>query len=149
MDVEQLHQLGKIRQGAGEPIDLADDNNIHLPRPDVGEQALQIGTVEGTSGDPAIVIAIGQKPSALVQLTLYICLAGLPLGVEGIELQIQIMFGGFAGILGRLGGVSVPNQQSNRNILRGLGAKVPPNRSKGRRILGLKRKTFGAQSSHY
>ena len=36
-------------------------------------------------------------------LTLYICLAGLPLGIQGIELQVQVMFGRFAGVDGAAG----------------------------------------------
>jgi hypothetical protein len=36
-------------------------------------------------------------------LTLYIGLAGLPLGIQGIEFQVQVMFGRFAGVDGAAG----------------------------------------------
>ena len=35
-----------------------------------------------------------------MHLALDVGLAGLPLGVEGVELQVQVMFGGFAGVDG-------------------------------------------------
>ena len=43
---------------------------------------------------------LGQGPPALRGLALDIGLAGLPLGVERIELLIQAMLGGFAGVDG-------------------------------------------------
>jgi hypothetical protein len=35
-----------------------------------------------------------------MHLAFYVSLAGFPLGIEGIEFQVEIMFGGFAGING-------------------------------------------------
>jgi hypothetical protein len=43
---------------------------------------------------------VWNQPPALMGLALYICLASLPLGVQGVELQVEVMFGGFAGVDG-------------------------------------------------
>ena len=55
-------------------------------------------TVERGAREGAVVIAARMQPPALVRLTLYICLAGLPLGVERVEFQVEIMFGRFTGV---------------------------------------------------
>jgi hypothetical protein len=41
MSVEQLHEFGKVSQGAGEAIDLVDDDDLHLSGLNVHQQALQ------------------------------------------------------------------------------------------------------------
>jgi hypothetical protein len=46
MLVEQLDQLGKIGERAGQPIDLIDHDDVDLAGPDVGEEVLQGRTVE-------------------------------------------------------------------------------------------------------
>src|SRR6266446_2205076 len=61
---------------------------------------------ERGAGQAPIVIPGPDQPPALVCLTLYVCLAGLPLGVERVELQVEIMFGGFAGVDRAAGGFS-------------------------------------------
>ena len=98
--IEQLHQLGKIGQGPGQPVDLVDDHDIDPAGPDFGQEALEGRAVQGAPGYPAVVIAVRHQPPALVGLALYIGLTGLPLGIQGIELQVQVMLGGFAGIDG-------------------------------------------------
>jgi hypothetical protein len=45
-----------------------------------------------------IVIVVVDQAPALMRLTLYICLTGLPLGVERVELQVEVMFGRLAGV---------------------------------------------------
>src|SRR5438067_13843723 len=76
MLVEQLHQLGEVGQRAGEPVDLVDHHDVDLFVPEIGEQAVQSGAVEGGARDPAIVVAVGNEPPALVGLALDIGLAG-------------------------------------------------------------------------
>src|SRR5205807_10493952 len=54
-----------------------------------------------------IIIEGRHKAPALMGLTLYVSLTGLPLGVQGIELQVQVMLGRFTGVdgaAGQLGG---------------------------------------------
>ena len=40
MGVEQLDQLGEVRQGAGEPVDLVDHNDVDFSPPDLIEKLL-------------------------------------------------------------------------------------------------------------
>src|SRR5215211_7783434 len=98
MLVEDLHQLGEVGERAGEPIDLVDYDDIDPSRPEIGEQALQGGAVEGGAREPAIVVAVANEPPALVGLALDIGLAGFPLGVERVELEVEVMLGRLAGI---------------------------------------------------
>ena len=72
MGVKQLHQLGEIGKGAGEAIDLVDDDDIDQPGPDVGEKKL-----EGR--------AVGKRLRERTQLCLGI---GRQLGVTRRELDI-------------------------------------------------------------
>src|SRR5438552_3314168 len=58
------------------------------------------GALEIAPGIGGIVIMLGQGPPALRRLTLYIGLTGIPLSVERIELLLQAMPGGFAGVNG-------------------------------------------------
>jgi hypothetical protein len=104
--VEQIHQLGKVGQGPGQPVDLVDHHDVDLTRLDLGKQGLQRRAVQGTSRYPAIVELAWNQPPALVGVALYICLAGLPLGIQRVELQVQVMFGRFAGVDGAAAGFS-------------------------------------------
>ena len=100
MLVEQLHQLGEIGQRAGQAVDLVDDDDVDLAVADIVQQPLQRRPVQGGAGQAAIVIPGPDQPPALVGLTLDIGLAGLPLGIEGVEFQVEIMLGGFARVDG-------------------------------------------------
>ena len=77
MLVEQLDQLGEIRQRPGQPVDLVDDDDVDLAGPDLGQQLLQGRAVERGPGKAAVVITVGDQPPALMGLTLDIGLAGL------------------------------------------------------------------------
>ena len=98
MLVEQFDQLGKIGQRPGQPVDLVDDDDVDLAGLDLGQQLLQGRAVERGAREGAIVIAAGDQPPALMGLALDIGLAGLPLGIERVELKIEIMLGRFAGV---------------------------------------------------
>ena len=71
---------------------------VDLAGPDIGQEMLQGRAVEGGAREAAIVIVIRDEPPAFVRLALDIGLAGFPLGIERVELEIQIMFGRFAGV---------------------------------------------------
>jgi hypothetical protein len=90
MLVEQLDQLGEVGQRSGQPVDLVDYYNVYFAGPDLGEQFLQGGPVEGGAGECAVVIVGGDQPPALVRLTLYICLAGLPLGSRELNSRSRL-----------------------------------------------------------
>jgi hypothetical protein len=98
--IEQLDELGKISERAGQPVDLVDQHDVDLARPDIGQQLLQRGTLERGAGEGAVVVAARDQPPAFVRLTLYICLAGLALGIERVEGKLQIVLGRFARIDG-------------------------------------------------
>ena len=65
MGLEQLDELGEIGKRAGQPIDLVNQHNVDLARPDVRELGLQSGPLQGAAGETAIVIAakISLQPS--------------------------------------------------------------------------------------
>ena len=98
MRIEQLDYLREIRERAGEPVDLVNQHNIDCSRPDIGQELLHCGTIKRAAGERAIVIPTGDRPPALLRLTLYICLAGLALGVERGEGKVEVMLRGLAGV---------------------------------------------------
>ena len=55
--IEDLDDLGKIGERAGQPVDLVDDDGIDPPRRDVREQLLQSGPIHRRAGEPAVVIS--------------------------------------------------------------------------------------------
>src|SRR5271168_1433831 len=98
MLVEEFHQLGKVGKRPGEPVDLIDDDDVDLPGSHIVKQYLKGRALQGCSGQAPIIIPAADEPPAFVGLTLYVGFAGLALGVERVELEVEIMFGGFAGI---------------------------------------------------
>ena len=96
--VEQLDELGEISERPGQPVDLVDQDDVDLAGPDIRQELLQGGPLERGTGECAIVVAAGDQPPALVRLTLYICLTGLPLGIERVEGKVEVMLGRLAGI---------------------------------------------------
>jgi hypothetical protein len=55
--IEQLHQLGKIRQRPRQTVDLVDNNDVNLPGSDIIQKLLQVGAFGGAAGVSAVVIA--------------------------------------------------------------------------------------------
>jgi hypothetical protein len=49
--VEQFHQLGKVCQGPGEPVDLVHHDGVDLAGSNVGQQDLQAGSIERGTGE--------------------------------------------------------------------------------------------------
>ncbi len=109
MGVEQLDQLGKIRQRAGQPVDLVDDDDIDLAVPDVRQKPLQGRALGRAPGIAAIVVAGANQGPAVMGLAADIGLRRLLLGVEGVELLVEPVLGRDAGVdraadpLGRFG----------------------------------------------
>ena len=91
MDIEQLDELGEISERAGQPVDLVNQHNVNLARPDIGQELLQRRAVERGTGECTIVVAAGDQPPPFVRLALYICLTGLALGIERVEGQLEIV----------------------------------------------------------
>src|SRR4029077_12106754 len=65
---------------------------------DIGQEFLQGRAVEGGSREAAIIIAVRNEAPALMRLALDIGLAGLALGIERVEGEIEIVLGRFAGV---------------------------------------------------
>ena len=98
MLVEQFDQLGEVGQRSGQPVDLVDHDDVDPAGLDIAQQALEGRPVQGTHPRSRRRHSVRDELPAFMGLALDIGLAGLPLGVERIELKIQIMLGGFAGV---------------------------------------------------
>jgi hypothetical protein len=100
MLVEGLDELREVGKRARQAIDLIDDDNVDLAQSDVREERLQGRALQGSAGNPAIVVALGAEPPALMGLRLDVRLGRLALGIERIELLLEPMLGRFAGVDG-------------------------------------------------
>ena len=66
--IEDLDDLGKIGERAGQPVDLVDDHDIDALCRDVGEQPLQSRPTHRRAGEPAVIITCAQAHPAFVAL---------------------------------------------------------------------------------
>src|SRR6516225_10011657 len=98
--IEDLDDLGKIGERAGQPVDLVDDHDIDPPCRDVGEQLLQSRPAHRRAGEPAVIIPRAQAHPAFVALADDEGLAGLALRLQRIEFLFEPLLGGFAGVDG-------------------------------------------------
>ena len=98
--LEQLDQLGKIRQRAREPVDLVYHHGVDLAGPDIRQEPLQGRPFQGGPREGSIVIMVGDEPPAFGSLALDIGLTGLALGVERGEREIEVMLRRLAGVDG-------------------------------------------------
>jgi hypothetical protein len=80
--IEDLDDLGKIGERAGQPVDLVDDHDIDAPGRDVGEQPLQSRLTHRRAGEPAVIITRAQAHPVFVVLTGDKGLAGLALRLQ-------------------------------------------------------------------
>src|SRR5260221_13061742 len=67
---------------------------------DIGEEALQGRALQRAAGTPAIIIGGLDQPPALAPLAADKGLAGFALRLQRVELLIQPVLGGFAGVDG-------------------------------------------------
>ena len=93
MGIEQLDQFGEVGQGPRQTVDLVDDNDVDPPGADIVQQLLQVGTVGGSAGIPAIVIAGPDQGPAGMGLALDVGGGGIVLGVQRVELLVEPMIG--------------------------------------------------------
>jgi hypothetical protein len=100
LGIEDLDDLGEVGKRAGQPVDLVDDHDIDLALADLGEKLLQGRPLQIAARAPAIVVRLCQTGPALMALASDESLAGLALGMQRVELLLQSLFGGFAGIDG-------------------------------------------------
>jgi hypothetical protein len=98
--IQTLDDAGEVRERPGEPVDLVDDDAVNEPVVDGGEQSLQRRTVEGATGEAAVVVGVRQQHPAFGLLALHVGGAGLPLGMERVELLLEPVLGGLPGVDG-------------------------------------------------
>src|SRR5260370_18152378 len=67
---------------------------------DIGQQPFASRPLRRSPGISAVVIKSGKGSPALVPLTLYIGVTGLPLRMQGIEILFQSLLGRFPGVDG-------------------------------------------------
>src|SRR5947209_5591129 len=98
MGIEQLNQLGEIRQRPRQAVDLVDNDDGDLSGADIVQQLLKVRPVGGPAGVPAIVIAGTDQGPAGMGLALYVCRSSIILGVQRVELLVEPMIGRDPGI---------------------------------------------------
>jgi hypothetical protein len=89
MGIEQFDQLGEIGQGAGQAIDLVDDNDIDPIGADVIEEPLQSRTVSGSARETTVVISSTNQCPTGMSLAADIRLRRIILGIERVEVLIE------------------------------------------------------------
>jgi hypothetical protein len=90
MGIEQFDQFGEIGQGARQAIDLVDDNDIDPVGSNVIEELLQGRAVGGSAREAAIVISGTNQCPTGMSLTADIGLRCIILGIERVEVLIDI-----------------------------------------------------------
>ena len=96
--VEHLDHLGEVGERPGQPVDLVDDHDVDQALADIGQQPLQRRPLHVAAGEAAVVVGGLDQPPALAGLALDERLAGLALGIERVEVLLQPLLGGFAGV---------------------------------------------------
>jgi hypothetical protein len=121
--LKRPHHLREVEERPAEAVDLVHDHAVDLVGFDVGHQPLQGGAVGVAAGEPAVVVPVGVEGPPLAGLAADVRLAGLPLGVERVELLLEPLLGGLAGVH------RAPHQLHRRTrlgpVLRG-GHAAPP-----------------------
>jgi hypothetical protein len=77
--IEDLDDLGKIGERAGQPVDLVDNDGVDPPRREVSQQLLQSRSIRPRAGEPAVIISRAQADPAFLPLALDEGLAGFTL----------------------------------------------------------------------
>ncbi len=96
--IEHLDQPGEVHERAGEPVDLVDDDDVDAAQFDVGHETLQGRALQRAAGEAAVVVTVGNQQPALGLLAGDVGLAGLALGVEGVEGHVETFLGRLAGV---------------------------------------------------
>jgi len=80
--IEDLDDLGKIGERAGQPVDLVDNDGVDPPRREVSQQLLQSRPIHRRAGEPAVIISRAQTEPAFLPLALDEGLAGFTLRLQ-------------------------------------------------------------------
>src|ERR1019366_7488293 len=98
MSVEDLDHPGEVRKRPRQPIDFIDDHDVDQSLFDVGQQLFERRTLHRRAGKAAVIICGLAQPPAFPLLTADVCLTGLALRVQRIELLLEALFGRLAGV---------------------------------------------------
>src|SRR6202040_156040 len=93
LGIEDLDDLGKIGERAGQPVDLVDDHRVDPPRRDVLKQLLQSRPVHRRAGEPTVIISRPQAEPAFMPLAVDEGLAGFALRLQRIEFLLEPFLG--------------------------------------------------------
>src|SRR6267154_4067778 len=96
--IEDLDDLGKIGERAGQPVDLVDNDGVDPPRREVTQQPLQSRPIHPRAGEPAVIISRAQADPAFLPLAVDEGLAGFALCLQRIEFLLEPLLGRLAGV---------------------------------------------------
>src|SRR5712672_2463597 len=96
--VEDLDDLGEVRQRTCQPVDLVDHHNIDTPGTHVREEPLEGRSLQGATREATVVIEVSDQEPPLPSLAQDEGLTGFPLGVDGIEVLLQPLVAALTGI---------------------------------------------------
>ena len=99
--VKELNEPDKIRQRAGQPVDLVDHDHIDFARAHILEQPLQRRSLGIAAGEAAIAVVASQQRPARMGLTSDIGLSGIVLGIQRIEVLFEPSIARYPGVDGR------------------------------------------------
>ena len=101
--LEHVDQLGKVGERAGQPIDLVADDGVDPAGLDVADQPLQRRALQRAAAVPAVVVAVVEREPAFMALAVDVGCAGLALGVEAVEGQLETLLAGLPACRSRSG----------------------------------------------
>ena len=96
--IQDLDDLGKIGDRAGQPVDLVDDQGVDPSRGDIVEQLLQRRPIDRRAGEPDVIIHRAPAHPTFGPLAVDEGLANFALCLQRIEFRVEPLLGGFAGV---------------------------------------------------
>src|ERR1039457_2857893 len=98
MAVQSFDDFGEVRQAPCEPVDLVDDNDVHLSGFHILQKTLHCRSFHGATGIAAIVITGGEGLPPFLTLAENEGFACFALSVEGVEGLLKALFGRLSGV---------------------------------------------------
>ena len=95
--------LAKSVSERRQPVDLVADDGVDPAGLDISDQPLQRRALQRAAAVPAIVVAVVEGEPAFMALAVDVGSAGLALGVEAVEGQLQALLAGLSACRSRSG----------------------------------------------